>query len=60
MDQVLSVWAANESVDSRVDHLIGFINSRVRHNDGKADEMIDDRSELDLFVLDKKDHFVEG
>ncbi|MCA9140998.1 MAG: hypothetical protein KDB00_29705 [Planctomycetales bacterium] len=60
LDRVLGIWEANDSVDTRVNQLLDFINRRVRYNDGKADEMIDNRDELDLFVLDHKDSFIDG
>ena len=60
LDRVLGVWEADKSVDARVDDLLGYIRRNVRNNDGKADEMIDNRDELDLFVLDRRDNFVDG
>ena len=60
LDQVMAIWDTEETVQERVNNLLGFINSRVTSNDGASDTLEDNRDELDLFVFDRNDHFVDA
>ena len=57
----MATWDTDETVDARVESLLGYIRSnRVRATDRAADTIEDDRAELDLFVFDRYDHFVDA
>ena len=60
LDEVLSAWEAEESIFDRFDNLRGFINSSVQSNDRDGDTIFDNRDELDLFLFDSRDEFVDN
>ncbi|QDT13551.1 calcium-binding protein [Planctomycetes bacterium K23_9] len=60
LDKLMSVWNTDESVNDRYDNLKGFIHSSVDAFDARKDEITDDRNELDLFVFDKYDVFIDA
>lgn len=59
LDKLMQSWHVHNESDAAVDTLMEFINRRVQYNDGKADEFLDNRDELDWFVLDRKDFFTD-
>ncbi len=60
LDEIMSQWNTDRDTEERFESLKGFINSsNLKYHDGQADQMLDNRDELDLFVYDRHDEFID-
>ncbi len=60
LDEIMSEWNTDRSTEARLESLKPFIySSRLKYHDGQADQIFDNRDELDLFVYDRYDVFID-
>ena len=66
LEAIMAAWDTNEDVDTRVNRLLNgldgtpALNLHTVYSDSLTDTITDDRSELDLFIYDFKDEFVDA
>lgn len=66
LDAIMAAWDTKEDVQTRVNRLLNgkdgapALNTRTVDGDSLTDVITDDRTELDLFIYDFKDVFVDA